>query len=201
MHRKVVVKTPVTKMTPSKNKAFNKDLDKYFDYFEIRKDKTPISSPECTFDSPDTVLHTYSGNPAIRINGLVDSPTGMTSGLPPLKTGGDSVNNSGVGGFAYVHSLNEALTPVNGAGSQRSSNIDKNTKKLMEAMQAKMIKLEQENRKLKKEVSDLSSQNKKLQTQVASFITEQENFAKVNFLALVHYIYWSCRLRIRMRRE
>ena len=71
-----------------------------------------------------------------------------------------------------------------------SGSIDKNMKKMMETMQTKIMKLETENRKLKKEVGDLTNQNKKYQTQVSSFISEQENFAKVRKWNISVLIPW-----------
>ena len=61
-----------------------------------------------------------------------------------------------------------------------SFQLDKNARKLIENMQMKLIKSEQENRKLKQEILNLNKQNKNLQNIVSGFSMEQTNFMKVS---------------------
>lgn len=158
-------------------KTFNKGLDEYLDYFEVKKkDRVNLQPPQLPLDSPGD----------------------LTIDISPIKGTDDDHDFIAELNHAGLHNQNHLphIVPIGnmhgGQGFMRSTtlmtshspkrttdSLDKNTKKVMENMQAKIIKLEQENRKLKKEINDLTNQNKKYQHQVSSFISEQENFAKV----------------------
>jgi len=61
-------------------------------------------------------------------------------------------------------------------------NLDKNVKKLIEGLQARITKLETEAENLRKENSETAEQNKKMENQIASFKNEQANFTRVRTL-------------------
>ena len=158
-------------------KTFNKGLDEYLDYFDVKKREKAMNQPvQLPLDSPHGDLtidispikgHTEEDHDFIAE--LNHAGLQQTTHLPHI---------------APIGNLQQGLmrsTPLMTSNSPKRGMdlLDKNTKKVMENMQAKIIKMEQENRKLKKEIHELTNQNKKYQNQVSSFISEQENFAKV----------------------
>jgi len=156
-------------------KTFNKGLDEYLDYFEVKKrEKAQLQPPQIPLDSPGDLTIDISP-----IKGTDDDHDFIAelnrAGLhQPQQTHLPLLGHMGIQGLMKSTPLMTSQSPKAG-----SAGLDKNTKKVMENMQSKIIKLEQENRKLKKEINDLTNSNKKYQNQVSSFISEQENFAKI----------------------
>jgi len=160
-------------------KTFNKGLDEYLDYFDVKKrEKAMNQPPQLPLESPEDLtidISPIKGNTDEEHDFIVElNQAGLQqqTHLPNIGPIGNMQQ-----GFMRSTPLMTSNSPKRGLDS-----LDKNTKKVMENMQAKIIKLEQENRKLKKEIHDLTNQNKKYQNQVSSFISEQENFAKVRNL-------------------
>ena len=85
--------------------------------------------------------------------------------------------------------------------SAGKSKLEPGQKKILESMQRRLISLEQELRKTKKQNADFETKNRKLMEQVTEFNSEKENFAKVTTLNVSTYVMSVYRSRRHMRKR
>ena len=134
------------------DKGFNKDLDQFLDYFEKREERKReienLSPIPPVGDDHDEVFQEASPQKLDGLEAFQNSPIAIAS--QPGQSGSPFDDNSGLIALS-------PMSPMAGKGSPMRTNdtarFDLNTKKMIESMQAKIIKLELDNRKTKERTS------------------------------------------------